>query len=657
MQIFELFGTILLKDDGIESKLDKIDKKAGLTSINMGSAFGKIADTALKLGGVLGVGFGLKSVIDDASEAQAGLSQLNAVLKSTKGAVGLSADEISNMAGQLQKVTKFSDDDILSGQNLLLTFTNIGKNVFPMATETMLDMSQALGQDLKSSSVQLGKALNDPIAGITALSRVGVNFTDVQKKQIKALVDSGKTMEAQKVILKELQTEFGGSAKAAGQTFGGQLERARNQVGEISENIGGKLLPVLSKLLATVLNNMPSIQATIDKVGTLFIEKGGKIVSLLIDIAQKLFPDLISASGNMKVSFSDLFNNGLNLIIIALGWIKDNSEIVKAGIITLTGVWIIQKGILIAHNIQLGIQKVMQIEKMIRDKAETVYIIALYSAEGIHNGLLKAQAASQWALNVAMSANPIGLVIIAITALIAIGVVLYNKSATFRNFINSLWDNLKKFALGIKQGFLSLKDKVVEIFESLINKISSFIKALKEGINNTIKNIKDTIVGGISTALDWIKNLPSKMFGYGADMINGMINGIRSMIGRIGDAASGVADKIKSFLHFSVPDEGSLTDYESWMPDFMSGLAEGINNNKFKVIDSLKALSGEMSLGTNLELSSQKKSTTPSNFIAGTGGGAGVNYYFNVNIDAKNVDDFNKVIGVFNELGTKYKKR
>ena len=95
----------------------------------------------------------------------------------------------------------------------------IGKDIFPEATKTMLDMSTALGQDLKSSAIQLGKALQDPILGITALRRVGVNFNNAQKETVKRLVESGQMMKAQKFILAELRTEFCNSSKKKGKKF------------------------------------------------------------------------------------------------------------------------------------------------------------------------------------------------------------------------------------------------------------------------------------------------------------------------------------------------------------------------------------------------------------------------------------------------------
>lgn len=210
--------------------------------------FGKVAAIGVGIAGAAVAAFGALAV-HEFSESEDAAAQLGAVLKSTGGVAGVTADQAKKLASSLQRVTKFSDEAILGGENLLLTFTNIGQDIFPEATNVMLDMSQALGQDVKSSAIQLGKALQDPILGVTALRRVGVNFNEAQSDVIKKLVETGHAAEAQKLILKELQTEFGGSAKAAGQTLGGQLEILKNKFSDVMEVFGGGLALVIKPLL------------------------------------------------------------------------------------------------------------------------------------------------------------------------------------------------------------------------------------------------------------------------------------------------------------------------------------------------------------------------------------------------------------------------
>ena len=117
--------------------------------------------------------------------------------------------------------------------------------------------------------------------------------------------------------------------------------------------------------------------------------------------------------------------------------------------------------------------------------------------------------------------------------------------------------------------------------------LSNIWENIKSAVSQKITAIKDTIVNGFNIAVDFIKNLASQAFSWGADIISGIVNGIRSCIQNVADAVTGVADTIRSFLHFSVPDEGPLADFESWMPDFMQGLADGINTNANIVTDTL----------------------------------------------------------------------
>lgn len=213
------------------------------------ATLGKVAGVTALAGSAMAVAFGV-SAVKSFNESEKSIAQLDAVLKSTNGAAKVTRESALNLASALQKQTTFSDEAVLSAENMLLTFTNIKDNVFPDATKIVLDMSTALGQDTKSSAIQLGKALNDPINGITALRRVGVNFTEDQKTQIETLVKSGKTMEAQKLILQELGTEFGGSAAAQAQTFEGKMLQLNNVFDDFKEVVGGAIVTYLTPFLA-----------------------------------------------------------------------------------------------------------------------------------------------------------------------------------------------------------------------------------------------------------------------------------------------------------------------------------------------------------------------------------------------------------------------
>lgn len=162
------------------------------------------------------------------------------------------------------------------------------------------------------------------------------------------------------------------------------------------------------------------------------------------------------------------------------------------------------------------------------------------------------------------------------------------------------------FSGDIQGALQALLGIFLTILEQIIDAVKTIFTAIWTVIGDKVTAIKDTIVEGFQAAIDWITSLPSQAIRWGADIIDGIVNGIKGAIGKVGDAAKGVADKIKSFLHFSVPDEGPLKDYEKWMPDFMNGLAQGVRKNAPKVLATLETLTGDMSVITKSAVASPK---------------------------------------------------
>ena len=154
------------------------------------------------------------------------------------------------------------------------------------------------------------------------------------------------------------------------------------------------------------------------------------------------------------------------------------------------------------------------------------------------------------------------------------------KRSENRYAASNAWNGIKSFVVNTAN---NLKQAAVNAFNNLVS-----------GIRNTLSSLGNIVRNGFQSAISFITSLPSRALQWGADFINGIARGIRNAIGAVTSAVSNVASKIRSFLHFSVPDEGPLTEYESWMPDFMKGLAKGINQSKKIVTDAVSKLSAEM---------------------------------------------------------------
>jgi hypothetical protein len=260
---------ISLKAEGAESGLKTMASHVSALGTAVGTFAGGAALAGVRaLGGAI-TGF-LGDAIQESRDAAHGLAQTEAVIKSTGGAAGVTAAQIVDMAGALSHSTLFTDDAIQADENLLLTFTNLkngvgaGNDIFTQATKVSLDLAQAMGTDAAGGAVQLGKALNDPTAGISALTRVGVTFTDAQKGMIKSLQDSGDLMGAQKIILGELNKEFGGSAEAAAKADGG-FHLFNQRLSDVKQTIGDALQPALRTMIGFMAGpGMDAIEYRVD---------------------------------------------------------------------------------------------------------------------------------------------------------------------------------------------------------------------------------------------------------------------------------------------------------------------------------------------------------------------------------------------------------
>lgn len=222
------------------------------------------------LAGSIGGAFAVKGAIDSIRQQILAERKLEAVLKATGGAAGISAREIKKLASARQEVTNFGDEATISVAGVLATFKQIKGDQFKDTIVAIQDISSVMGTDMQSSAVQLGKALNDPITGLSALTRIGVSFTQEQKDQIKALQESGDIMGAQKIILAELKSEFGGAAEA----MADPLTQVKNTVGDLSEAFGALLLPSVT----AAANGIVSLFGPIGDLRTEAEDMGNAIV-------------------------------------------------------------------------------------------------------------------------------------------------------------------------------------------------------------------------------------------------------------------------------------------------------------------------------------------------------------------------------------------
>ena len=347
---------------------------------------------ALALGAIaLAAKAGVEGVMAD----DVALANLESTLKSTGHAANITAKGFFEFANQLQASTGVSATAITEGAAMLGTFKAIrnevgkGNQVFDRATVAALDLSKKGFGSLESSNKMLGKALNDPIKGITALSRAGVTFTDEQKATIATLQETGDVLGAQKLILKEVESQVGGTAAAYGETTRGKIDRATRAFEELQKSLAQALLPAINFVAG--------------------------------------------AFGALA------------------GWMQQNETIAKVVIATIAG---LAAGILIL------------------------------------NAAMKVVAATQIVLNLAMSANPIGIIIVAVAAFAAALVIAYNKSDAFRGVIDKIGDVFRSVFGWISEHSGPILSTLKTAFKLMFAPLYVGIKAL-EKVRDLIMFIAD----------------------------------------------------------------------------------------------------------------------------------------------------------------------
>lgn len=545
------------------------DSKA---SSRMSGMFKKIA----LAGAAVLTGVAVKKGIDFVKESTAGyrdhlkvVALTNQVIKTTAGAANISAREIGKLADQIERKTGVDGDAIQSGANLLATFTNVqnktgaGNKIFSRATQTITDMSVALGQDTKGSAIQLGKALNDPIKGVSALSRVGVSFTEQQKKQIKTLVESGNVLGAQKVILKELGKEFGGAAAAAASP----ADKAKASYRQLQDQVGSVTVPVMNKLYTIFSAKIAPILLTLadkylPKVRRALLSALDHVdVSNLMNGLSSIGKIDLAGAGNglskigdsikgidwaaLKDAFGQGVSDSISVFGVVIGFAADHVDTLAKYLPLLVVGFIAYKAAQAASNVvalahlpitaanaaamfllassnrrlaaQMAITNGVENVGLLTRVRGTIATIASTTASLAAGAAAKVFAAGQWLVNAALTANPIGIVVVAIAALVAGLIYAYKHSETFRNVVDGALKAVGKAFVWLYNGVV--RPVVVFILRAFAKVIGGFAAIARAGgklpgplgagfrkIAGSLQSLADRA----NHAADGVKKIPTK---------------------------------------------------------------------------------------------------------------------------------------------------
>jgi phage-related protein len=486
----------------------------------------------------------VKGLVSDARESQRIGKLTEQVIKTTGGAANISAAQVGDLATSISNKTGADDEAIQSGANLLLTFTNVknevgkGNDVFNQATGLVTDMSAALGQDAKAGAIQLGKALNDPTKGVTALSKVGVSFTAQQKEQIKTLQDSGDTMGAQKIILGELSKEFGGAAAATATKS--QLLGVR--VGNLREQLGTYLLPV------------------VDAVSGF--------------LADKLVPGLSAAA-----TFVGRNASAFKVLVGVLG-------VVGAAVLIYMGV---TKAVTLATEAWAFIQKVLNQELKANPIGLVVTVLALLAV-----GLIYAYKHSETFRNIvnatfgAVRSFVVGAIHTVIGIVRALGAFISGPAgAPFR-----LYFAVVKLYVGLIIGIVrTVLGGLVGIVKGIMHVVHGIFTGdwheIKMGIGQAIGGIVTIVKGVPAKILHALGDLGHLLYDAGGKIIQGLVDGIGDAFGKV---KGKLGDLTKSLTSWKGPPSTDRTILRGNGRLVIEGFVRGLDDRTPLVKSKLGAL-------------------------------------------------------------------
>jgi hypothetical protein len=547
--------------------VDRASRTLGSIGSKMGGLAGKATGLGAALGGALAVGglvaFGTESV-RAFSEAQAAQTRLADAYARFPALAGGNIDALRDYNAEMARKTRFDDDAFASGQAVLAQF-GLNENQLRDLSPLLADYAAKTGQDLPTAAGLIGRAM---MGNGRALKALGINF--------KATGDKAKDLTT---IQGLLAAKVGGFASKDAKTAQGQLEILKNRFGEVKESIGGALLPVLTWLMNVIANQvMPIVESVGSKfsgianaIGILFNGSKGSVDNFAVAMDNvfggggKLIPFFKGLGQRVKELAAWIKGTGIPALKRLGNWLKDKvvaaakemwhmfednvlpklkefGGYIKDTVIPAVkdfGAWLVRyQGWLIP--IAAGIGAIVASLK--------IYNVVM----GIVRAATAAWAAIQTVLNVILTANPIGLIVLAIVGLIAMFVVAYKRSETFRNIVQGV-------LRAVGAAFTWLKDKAIAAWNWIRDKwngMIEFFRNLKERVKTVAGNIWQTIKDKARDVAIWA-----------AQKFWSLVDTLKSIKKSITDKAKSLWDGLK----------GGLVGVVNWITDKINFILGGVN--------------------------------------------------------------------------------
>lgn len=483
------------------------------------SAFSLVGITA-SVGAVVNFG---KKAVTSADEANKRFNILANTIRATGASTWTSVEELDKMAKAYAESTDYSVSEVEKMQSVLLGFRNITGDTFEEASDAIMDMATVMGMDLTSAVQTVGKALDDPVKGLDSLRRQGFQFTDEQKAELAQLVKNGEQMKAQKIILDELSTTYGGASKAGQSAFA----RLQHTMDAFRENLGNKLMPVVNMVMEKMSESMNKVSSIInsadfDRFIAIVINVGNKVKSILENISgeiKKVFDSIKSTFGS--VDFSPV----ISLMDTLLGVVKKIFGEIKSNIQASFRVFDELKERMSGFTNFLDLDKIVTIINTVVD----VFFYLKDMVKEISDEIRK---------------------------------LLFDNIVKIWNYLKQVFDNsnksLENSESSIKswgQFFYETFDNIFKIFQDLFGSIKAILRGDWEVAWEYAKLAVMRMADNVLNALSTIMNAFPKMVNKIIDGVNAIISGINKIREWFGDDPLGL---IKAFDSVDLSESSGL---------------------------------------------------------------------------------------------------
>lgn len=491
----------------------------------------------------------------DARGAQQLMAQTEAVITSTGGAAGVTAEHIADVASALSDASGkslFGDDQIQAAENLFLTFTNIKGSVLDAATAIAVDMAQALGGEPKSQAIALGKALNDPIKGVTALTKVGVTFTEEQKAQIQAMQEAGDMAGAQQVILAELNKEFGGSAEAAAKADGGMAELT-GRLGELGEGIASQVLPIINSLVGLLLDNVMPVVEDLAAQAIPALIAAWETIRPVIDVVLAAFASAGEGGALLGQQVDDLADIWVALQPVIEDVVNAISDIVQS-VFGIIQEFLEEHGDEIRAFLKETWEAIAEIIKIAIEIIKRTVIPALQAVAKFisdHSEEIKRLLSNAWTIIKAVIDTAITLIkgVLKATLQIISG-DWAGAWETIKQTLGRVWDNIKTI---VSTAIDSVKTTLSMAWDAIKGSVQSAWDGIKGAISGAWDSIKSSVQGKIEELKETIRNIPEGLEAAGRAIVQAIWDGIKAKWQELVDWFNGKLQELKDQLPFSEP--------------------------------------------------------------------------------------------------------